>query len=524
MFKLVVIGGKLRGQEFILKDGENIIGRGSDCDIVVSVDGVSKQHLKLTVNGETAFAEDLGSSNGTLVNGKIIKRMTTKDGDKIALPNLILQFVYVLEKRVVVKKQVHRSGDDSEEEAYDDLDQVEPMPASIIAKPIWIFKNKIMPIIYSFNEQYEWASLVGTLLFIFIAINISLTIVPVLSDSRRLLLREVGYRAKQYAAEVDRLNNVFLRDKNLDQIYTGFLEGEDAEGVQSYKLFDTEGRVYRPVSELNTIVNESFPVEALRYFKVEKNQDQEKIERQGNIVRVARAIKAHDKNLGRDVVVAIIALTFAPTSLATEAANNSKAYLESLVTSGMVAIIFFGMLYYMTVRPLDELRLQIERVLRGRQKEVESKIMFKELHPLRNTINSILGRIKELQSSDSGEVQSMEDDGPYIRALEEFLAGSQGPVIILTSEKIIQRINPEAEDLVGLRENSASGQSILDTARDQGFAATVIDLCDRSANNEGSNQKEIYEIGGKQISVNVTALMGKDKFAKGFYITFVRTD
>jgi nitrogen-specific signal transduction histidine kinase len=106
--------------------------------------------------------------------------------------------------------------------------------------------------------------------------------------------------------------------------------------------------------------------------------------------------------------------------------------------------------------------------------------------------------------------------------LEEFLAGSQGPVMILNSEKIIQRINPEAEDLLGIRENSSSGQSLLDTARDQGFAATLIDLCDQSANNNGCHQKENYEIGGKQMSINVAALMGKDKFAKGFYITFVR--
>lgn len=523
MFKLVAVGGKLRGKEFVLNEGENTVGRASDNDVVIGVEGVSKKHLKITVNGDTAFAEDLGSSNGTLVNGKIIKRITVKDGDKIALPNLILQVVYVIEKKVIVKKKVLKAGE-SDDDAYDDIDQPEPMPDSLIAKPIWIFKNKLMPVIYSFNEQYEWHAIVGILLFIFIAINISLTIVPVLSDSRRLLIREVGLRAKQYAAEVDRLNNIYLRDKSLDQVNTSFLDGEDAEGVQGYKLYDIEGRVYRPVAELNTIVNDAFSVEALRYFKVEKNQDREYIVLDGNTIRIARAIKAHDRNVGRDVVVAIIALSFAPTSLAKEAANNSKAYLESLVTSGIVAIIFFGMLYYMTIRPVDELKRQIEKVLRGRQKELDSKIMFKELNPLRNSINSILSRIKELQNTDGADMGTIEDDGPYLRTLEEFMAGAQGPVMILNSEKIIYRINPEGEDLVGIRENSSSGQSIMDTARDQGFAATIIELCDNSANNDGCNQKEIYEIGGKQMSINVSSLMGKDNFAKGFYITFVRND
>ena len=120
MFKLVAVGGKLRGKEFVLDQGENIIGRGSDASIVIPVEGISKKHLKVTVNDETAFAEDLGSSNGTMINGKIIKRMTIKDGDKIVLPNLILQVVYVLEKKVIVKKKILKSGE-QDEDNYDEL-------------------------------------------------------------------------------------------------------------------------------------------------------------------------------------------------------------------------------------------------------------------------------------------------------------------------------------------------------------------------------------------------------------------
>jgi hypothetical protein len=524
MFKLVAVGGKLRGKEFILNDGDNSVGRAVDCDHQVAVEGISKKHLRISVNGETAFAEDLGSSNGTLVNGKIIKKVTLKDGDKIALPNLILQVVYVLEKKVVIKKKVARSNDEEEDDSYDELKQVEPMPASPIAKPIWIFKYKLMPVVYGFNERYEWSALVGILLFIFIGINITLTILPVLRDSKKLLIKEIALRGKQYAAEVDHLNSAHLREKNLDHIRTDFLEGEDAEGVQSYKLYDIEGRVYRPLSSLNTVVNDPFSVDALKFYKTESNQDKEVVQDLGgNQIGIARAIKAHDKQMGRDVVVAVITIIFSPSSLAREASNNSKAYLESLITAGMVAVFFFGILYYMTIRPLDEIRFQIEAVLRGRQKELNSNTLFKEIHPLRNTINSILTRIKELQNTDGGEVQSMEEDGPYLRTLKEFMEGAQGPVLILNSEKVIQNLNSEAEDLIGIRENASAGQSLLDTARDQGFAATVIDLCDKSASNEGCHQKESYQIGGKDMTINIVGIVGKDKFAKGFYITFVKS-
>lgn len=519
MFKLVAVGGKLRGQEIILNEGENTIGRAQDCDHPLSVEGVSKKHLRVTVNKETAFAEDLGSSNGTIVNGKVIKKVTIKDGDRIALPNVIFQVVYVLEKKVIVKKKVIKTDEGTQD--YEDV--AEPPPQNLVGKIIWTFKNRVMPIVYNFNEQYEWSALLGILLFAFVAVNVTLTILPVLRDSKVLLIKEIALRGKQYAAEVDRLNNVAIRDKNLDGIQTNFLDGE--EGINEYQLFDMEGRIYRPVNKLNAIVSDPLSVSALKYFKNEQNQDKDVVEDLGNnTIGIARPIKAHDRNLGRDVVVAVITISFSPSSLAREASNNSKAYLESLITASIVAILFFGILYYMTIKPLEEMKIQIEKVLRGRQKELESKTLFREIHPLRNTINSLLSRLKELQNTDSGEVQQLEEDGPYVRTLHEFMTGAGVPVLILNSEKIIQHLNPEAEDLLGIRENASSGSSLLDTARDQGLAATLIDLCDQSANNDGCNQKDTYEIAGKIMNINVTSLIGKDKFAKAFYITFVRED
>ena len=39
MFKLVAVGGKLRGKEFILAEGENSLGRSHDCDHALAVNG-----------------------------------------------------------------------------------------------------------------------------------------------------------------------------------------------------------------------------------------------------------------------------------------------------------------------------------------------------------------------------------------------------------------------------------------------------------------------------------------------------
>ncbi len=520
MYKIVGVGGKLRGQEFELREGDNTFGRAADNDFVLQVEGVSKKHMSISVSGDSAFIEDLGSSNGTFVNGKLVKKLTLKEGDKIALPNVIFQVVHVQEKKIIVKKKVVKAAD---EDAIDDLDVSEVPPQSLGGKIIWAFKKYVMPIIYNFNEQYEWSAMFGILLFAFIGINVSLTIFPPLRDAKRLLVLEVAMRGKQYSAEVARTNAVFLSRRELDKIDTSFLD--IVEDIDSYELFDLDGRIVRPMSKLNTYITDPHSVEAKIFYSDTANHNHEYIKLIGtNKIGIARILKAYDVKTGREEVAGIIAIRFTPKTLVAQAASNSKAFLEALVTSCMVALIFFAMVYFMTTRPLEELRIQTEQVLRGKKKELESDTLFREISPLRNTINSLLQRLRELQNTDVGEMATIEEDGPYVRSLVEFLQGAQGPVMVLNSEKAIESLNLEAEDLIGIRLNSSQGQSLLDAARDQGFAATVIDLCDQSANNGGVNQRENYEIGGKDIAVNVVAVMGRDKFAKGFYITFVKAD
>ena len=59
-----------------VQPGEYLIGRETGCTLLVSVDGVSRKHAKLTINFDNAFIEDLGSSNGTFVAERKITEST----------------------------------------------------------------------------------------------------------------------------------------------------------------------------------------------------------------------------------------------------------------------------------------------------------------------------------------------------------------------------------------------------------------------------------------------------------------
>lgn len=518
MYKLVVVGGKFRGQEFALKNGDNVLGRDGSCDVVFQVEGVSKKHLTITITDDIVYVQDNGSSNGTFLNGRIVKRSSMKSGDKVGLPNAVLQLVYVQEKKVVVKKKtvVHKEKDQTIDEL---LAGGEP-PDSLILKLFWLFRYKAMRPLHGLNQEYEWRYMLGIATALFAIATITLTISPVLQDSKNILMNEVSLRAFHYANEIARLNAVALEQNNLDRVDTKFLD-DGEEGVDSYELFDLNGRIVRPVSKMNEITNDSLSVRAKAFLSANKSEYFRTF-LEDNKIGVAKVVKALNSKSGNVEPVAYIAIKFAPKTLITEASNSAKAYMESLITSLLVGILFFGVVYYLTLRPMEELKFQIEEALRGRRRNVDSLLLFEELSPVRNSINTTLQRLRELQKDENDiDPNDIESDESYVNTLKEFMLGAAGPAIILNSAKNLVQLNTPAEDLCGIRQSMSEGMNILDITKERGFAATLIEMCDNSANNMGMSQNGHYELQGKQYNIYINALMGKDGFAKAFYISFV---
>jgi FHA domain-containing protein len=69
-----------------------VIGRSRDCDIQLADANVSRRHAELRQEGASYWIVDLGSTNGTEVNGKRIKRAKLRDGDKIMLGSTEMTF------------------------------------------------------------------------------------------------------------------------------------------------------------------------------------------------------------------------------------------------------------------------------------------------------------------------------------------------------------------------------------------------------------------------------------------------
>jgi phosphoserine phosphatase RsbU/P len=88
MPSLIFLAGPIAGRRYKLGEGEYVIGRRSDCQIFVPDMRVSRQHARLWRNGENWTCEDLGSNNGTYINGIRLQSATQlRHDDEITIAN-----------------------------------------------------------------------------------------------------------------------------------------------------------------------------------------------------------------------------------------------------------------------------------------------------------------------------------------------------------------------------------------------------------------------------------------------------
>jgi hypothetical protein len=79
------------GSHIELEDGTLVLGRGSECDILLNSSAASKRHAELRVQGGTVTLVDLGSANGSRVNGQTVQEQVLASGDSLELADVVLQ-------------------------------------------------------------------------------------------------------------------------------------------------------------------------------------------------------------------------------------------------------------------------------------------------------------------------------------------------------------------------------------------------------------------------------------------------
>lgn len=87
----------VNGQRFRLRQGSNVIGRGTDTQIPIDDTGASRRHAEIIWDGQRAGIRDLGSTNGTKCNGRRVAQAALESDSLIEIGRTQLTFRVVPE-------------------------------------------------------------------------------------------------------------------------------------------------------------------------------------------------------------------------------------------------------------------------------------------------------------------------------------------------------------------------------------------------------------------------------------------
>ena len=86
---LVLLANGVSRRVFPLSGDVTVIGRRRNCDLRIPLESVSRRHCQLTREGDQLRIQDLGSRNGTFLNGKKVETSRVNAGDVIKIGPLV---------------------------------------------------------------------------------------------------------------------------------------------------------------------------------------------------------------------------------------------------------------------------------------------------------------------------------------------------------------------------------------------------------------------------------------------------
>lgn len=90
---LVVLEGAAAGSEYLLTSDSYVIGRNASADISIADEAMSGGHAAIELGTNGYGVRDMGSTNGTFVNGSRISSVDLKHGDRITVGEHTLQYL-----------------------------------------------------------------------------------------------------------------------------------------------------------------------------------------------------------------------------------------------------------------------------------------------------------------------------------------------------------------------------------------------------------------------------------------------
>jgi PAS domain-containing protein len=538
MYKLTIISGPNRGTSYPLQEGISMFGRTPENSIALPSKKVSKRHCSVEVSGAEVTLLDEGSSNGTFVNGVLSKRKRLRPGDRIGVG----EYVFELSKTVsygssetsglsslpnvipfpsAISGSVHsHSGEASQEESL-------VAPTDTKGKVLWALEQYLMPFFYGLNLKHEWRTIGAIALGVLVAVNLLISIFPLVQANRDTIVEESKKRAQFMARQIVEKNAGFIANQQESRTSIGSIAREP--GVQTALLVDLNSRIIAPPEMLN----QHFAQGAIANIAVKAAQQFQEGRERAILVSTGQSVIAIEpvrifSSLQSRNIVSSMAIVSLDTTIATPGWGSvALFYSQSFILAFFVAVLFFFILYRLTLKRFEILNEELDKFLKGDLQDVTKEFKMEELNSLWEILKSTLQRVpKNLDGSNNSNEDFL--GGFQQDPLEDFtgvfqLLGENARfgLMVYDSDKNLYFMNPLLEDLTGIHQAQAVGQNIGAVGRDQAFISMIEEMLEQ-AGSMGDAMEE-YEFSGVPYELKAK-VVGSPGRVKGYWIIAMRMD
>lgn len=536
MWVIRILSGPQAGEILSLKSGSNIIGRAPHCDVKIVSSQISKEHAKVDVLDGKVVVSDLGSRNGTFVNGVQIKSTRVNAGDKIALNDILIEVMPLAPQQVAYLHQARKHHQTMQKQQHQQQQafhgnaaahmstppQPDSAPVAMAEEPTSALKKQkefilfvktyvetvMLPGVYRLAEMFEFRWVIAAFIVAFVFLVTSMSSIPLVRILKASIEKESQRRALTITRTLARINRPALM-QGMDSALSLDVATREPGVQKAYIISNVDGNIIAPSQQAGSYPSIPFVHEARRMGR----EDVQQID--SSTIGAIVPIEFYNSETGTQAITAHAVVIYDMGALAIDDGRTLSLFIQTLFIALLMGAVLFFFLYRIIERPIVALNEQLNIALKEGRDDLSTTYQFPALQAMVSNINSALNRAVH-GSGAAQEVRPMERD----RNLEMMhIVELMGfPALAISSpDRMIRAINPSFEERTGLNSMQILNTSV-DRISDQALKLSMQDLIVRLEAQPDQITSNNLEFGGIDYQLVAKAIFGSQNIA---YFVFV---
>lgn len=509
MWSLKFLTGPKAGKEVLLSPGLVLMGRDESCQIVVADQGISKKHAQILVKENSISIEDLNSSNGTFIKGKKVQKQELKEGDRVALHEVLFE----IRKKAAIQNYnpyafnyphpqnfpPPSSGADAEEKknSFNFKDSFFRNITKLVKSYI---QDVILPGVYRLAEWLEFRFVLTGFVVMFVVLVMVFSAFPLISILKSSVEQESRNNAENIAIYLAQMNRNYLKKGLKDAVHVE--QALRRPGVKKALLISAiDGRILAPAELAHTYPKSPFIHKA-------RKKDQKSIEKVGSSsIMAAVPINFYNPETGENSPRAYAIVDYDMNSLALGSDKVFSLIFQNLLIVCVIGFILLFFLINLVEFPIWSINKQLERALKDEKAPpISIRYQSQILSDLCSHINSAINQIslnRMIQQKPEEEDLLVEDRQNEMNNLVEIIGFPA--LAIHIEEESIASLNSNFSEQLGFSE--ILHQKISDLS-DSSLKEHLLQLLDMGKNNP-------QELAFGEVHLNQMRLQSTCQFIKG---------